>query len=289
MSKHSATCVVRERGNVRVSFCIETIGASRLSRDRGGDARARHRPFVPTAGGGVKDAGNGSPSRARNARGRLHATSPRRTTRGFRMRTARPMLNPRTHLAGDVHRPRVAHLGRLPAPAREASFSSCLPGVKRPSNAANRPRATLPPRVSHLNRARTPLTRVALGADPSVTPPGGSSASQMRSSRLTRAGHSSSRRRNRSRNSRRDRNRSRNRRRDRRRNRRRSRSRRRNRSRNVRLVPRCVGLKKNAKKLELIRIIDIDTLPRRIATPVVLLKRSLQRKKDDFQSLQLMN
>lgn len=118
----------------------------------------------------------------------VHATNPRRTTRVFRMRTARPMINPRTHLACDVHRPRVAHLGRLPAPAREASFSCCLPGVKRPSNAANRPRATLPPRVSHLNRARTPLTRVALGADPSVTPPGGSSASQMRSSRPTRAG-----------------------------------------------------------------------------------------------------
>ena len=124
----------------------------------------------------------------------VHSTNPRRTTRVFRMWTARPMINPRTHLACDVHRPRVAHLGRLPAPAREASFSCCLPGVKRPSNAANRPRATLPPRVSHLNRARTPLTRVALGADPSVTPPGGSSASQMRSSRLTRAGHSSSRR-----------------------------------------------------------------------------------------------
>ena len=108
----------------------------------------------------------------------VHATNPRRTTRVFRMQTARPMLNPRTHLAGDVHRPRVAHLGRLPAPAREASFSCCLPGVKRPSNAANRPRATLPPRVSHLVRARTPLTRFALGVDPSVKPPGGSDARQ---------------------------------------------------------------------------------------------------------------
>ena len=192
MSKHSATCVVRERGNVGVSFWIETIGASRLSRDRGGDARARHRPCVPTAGGGGERCRKWKPIARRNARGRVRATSPRHTTRGFRMRTASVAVLERTLPA--MYRPRVAHLGRLPAPAREASFSCCLPGVKRPSNAANRPRATLPPRVSHLNRARTPLTRVALGADPSVTPPGGSSASQMRSSRLTRAGHSSSRR-----------------------------------------------------------------------------------------------
>ena len=107
-----------------------------------------------------------------------HANVPSLKTRGFRICVQCPVLNPR----GDAPCRRCTPSWRRPSrPSTRvgpAEKLSCLPRTPRPVNAPNRPRATLPPRVSHLVRARTPLTRFALGVDPSVKPPGGSDARQ---------------------------------------------------------------------------------------------------------------
>lgn len=135
-------------------------------------------PWFSLGARGAKDAGNGSPSRDRNARdGIPRERSIVKNTRvsdlctvsgaqSARLRTLPAMYTVLASPISAVHR------------VGPAEKLSCLPRTPRPVNAPNRPRATLPPRVSHLVRARTPLTRFARCVDPSVKPPGGSDARQ---------------------------------------------------------------------------------------------------------------
>jgi hypothetical protein len=179
MSKHSATWIVSGWRGGKVRFRIERGEFRSGGRDRARDERPRPASLGSHWAPGARKMPEMEAHRATETRAMApHANVPSLKTRGFRICVQCPVLNPRAYAPCRRCTPSWRRPSRPSTRVGPAEKLSCLPRTPRPVNAPNRPRATLPPRVSHLVRARTPLTRFALGVDPSVKPPGGSDARQ---------------------------------------------------------------------------------------------------------------